>query len=291
MKQTGFQGSGRSIRDYIFGQDVRLPPILNADWRNHLPKGERQNRKGLETMSCVSQSFCNVLEIRQQALGIEVNYSDRALAKASNTSKQGNTFWTVWMTGRKKGITKEQSWTWTDEITTWDEYYSDILSSVEQEMLDFTKNNDIRLVWVEGEQGIKEGLKRCPIWVANSYHAMVIIGEYNKDNWLVFDSYPGSDNDFVGTMPKSSVTASAMVWIEPKLNEDIKNILTTHNKKLVMDAEQSGAMGWIVDGKIRKASKERVAEMIANYIVDKEGVPLSADIWNKLDHNGLITEF
>lgn len=53
--------------------------------------------------------------------------------------------------------------------------------------------------------------------------------------------------------------------------------------KLVQDSEQTGAFGLIKDGKLLVADKGRVSELIATYIVTKEGKGVPAEIWNELE--------
>lgn len=53
--------------------------------------------------------------------------------------------------------------------------------------------------------------------------------------------------------------------------------------KIVQDSEQTGAFGLIKDGKLLVADKGRVAELLATYIVTKEGKGVPADIWNELE--------
>jgi hypothetical protein len=52
--------------------------------------------------------------------------------------------------------------------------------------------------------------------------------------------------------------------------------------KIIQDSEQSGAFGIIVNGEVLVAKKERVPELIATYLVRKEGVGVPAVMWNEL---------
>jgi hypothetical protein len=40
-----------------------------------------------------------------------------------------------------------------------------------------------------------------------------------------------------------------------------------------------------------QAKPERVAEMVANYLVEKEGIGLSANMWNAIKEAKLIEDF
>lgn len=76
-----------------------------------------------------------------------------------------------------------------------------------------------------------------------------------------------------------------------KPSQKLMDILKVNEGKLVMDSEQTGAIGWVKDGKVLQASPDRVAEMVANYLVEQEGVGLPASVWNEARESGLIKDF
>lgn len=71
--------------------------------------------------------------------------------------------------------------------------------------------------------------------------------------------------------------------------EFIKN----HEGQLVMDSAKgrSGAIAWIQNGEMLRASKERVPQMIANYMVEKEGTGVPPEIWDEAVRLNLVKEF
>lgn len=64
-------------------------------------------------------------------------------------------------------------------------------------------------------------------------------------------------------------------------NIKVMEFLKKNEGKLVQDSEQSGAFGLVKGGKILVAPKDRVAELVATYITQKEGVPTPKDLWNE----------
>lgn len=62
----------------------------------------------------------------------------------------------------------------------------------------------------------------------------------------------------------------------------IMDFLNRNQGKIIQDSEQSGSFALVKGDKVLVASRERIAELIATYIVQKEGVPTSKDIWNSL---------
>jgi len=58
------------------------------------------------------------------------------------------------------------------------------------------------------------------------------------------------------------------------------DFLKKNEGKLVQDVQQSGSFAMVKDGKLLVATKDRVAELVAAYIVKKEGVAVPKDLWN-----------
>jgi hypothetical protein len=106
--------------------EVRLE---SGDWRPHVPVHEKQ-RDPLETMACVTFSHNNCLEIQYKFFGKDVNFSDRFLAKMSETTPQGNYLDKVADTSRKIGLVLESEWPNNPKAATWDEYYKEIPDDV-----------------------------------------------------------------------------------------------------------------------------------------------------------------
>src|SRR3954449_11002346 len=72
--------------------EVRNP---SGDWRPYLPTGEKQFGKE-DFFDCVTFSLLNAIEMQEKFLtSIEVNYSDRFIAKRSNTTHEGNYLYLV----------------------------------------------------------------------------------------------------------------------------------------------------------------------------------------------------
>src|SRR3990167_1285035 len=88
--------------------------VRNGQWDNHLAGLELQRKGGLETMACVSFSLLNCLETIHKFEGYELNYSDRALAKMSGTTKNGNSMRQVADTARNQGLAHEIVWPFDD---------------------------------------------------------------------------------------------------------------------------------------------------------------------------------
>ena len=191
-------------KDWIAGSTYIVPKEIireDGNWEKFLPKIEYQFiNNQLETFACVSFSFNNVLEILFKAqYGIEVNFSDRFLAKMSKTDeKRGNYFWDVFDTARFHGLVDEDKWTWTNlpRPITWSDYYASIPDSIKEEAKEFIKNWEIywetipNLDKQQFIQSMKFWLKYSPLWVAinNWRHAVTIYADAG-DKAKVFDHY------------------------------------------------------------------------------------------------------
>jgi len=139
-------------KEFVLGN---IKKILNpeGDWRAFRPTGEKQKRNGNETMSCVSQSAANAIEIivlkfnqlvqdgqatQEQKDIVDVfehygilkngncNISDRYIARMSGTTRRGNSQTDAI---RKYGFMAEEHWGWVDG---WSNYYK----AVPQEVID-----------------------------------------------------------------------------------------------------------------------------------------------------------
>lgn len=146
---------------------------LDSNYEDSLPPGELQKRNGNETMSCVSQSACNAIEViinrlmkmvvnktatEEQKMIVRVfkalgliernedgnaycNTSDRYIAYLSRTTQRGNTQIKVADTIRKYGLVAEIDWPFVDG---WNNYYTEIPSLIKNKgfaLLDYIQFN------------------------------------------------------------------------------------------------------------------------------------------------------
>lgn len=199
-------------KDYIEGSPIQLgsvPLVPDGQWNDYLPPAEEQKRYNLETQMCVSINTLAAIEILQKRVyGLQTEWSDRWLAKMSETTKYGNDPKKVAETIYYKGGVYEEEWPWTPEIDTWDEFYAGI-------PMDIQVRGQVRFrsVYEFGYQFVKpthekmmEALTRSPLGVdvyawdeggggiyerngQQSNHWCVIYSYKKGRYWKCYDSY------------------------------------------------------------------------------------------------------
>jgi len=186
-------------RDFMAGASPVPQVALQEDgqWDNFLPVYESQLiEQSIDTLGCVTFSQLNCFEILFKRLfGVEVNFSDRSIAKLSNTDKNnGNWPMNVLNTIRKYGLTAEREWPLEPNMTTKKQYYADVPQAVIDKSKKFLElyipNGEF--IWPVTKDNLIANLRYSPIQVIayNSSHAITCFGE-NKDTGKakMFDHY------------------------------------------------------------------------------------------------------
>jgi len=190
--------------------EVRNP---SGDWSPYLVRGEKQKYNIIDVMACVSFSALNNCEIQvKQQTGVEVNFSDRFLAKESNTQPTGNWMYLVADVLKTIGTALEEQWPVPMEPFTWDEFYKPIPPIVKVLAKDFGNKYDVfpkRLGLLGLDISVVDlhhHLRHAPLWVTIPGHAItgIMLSADNK-NFTYLDSY----SPFVKTRPITDIDS---VW-------------------------------------------------------------------------------
>jgi hypothetical protein len=220
---------GQRDTDFIAGilpYEVRNE---KGDWRPHLVKEEKQYSENVDTMGCVSFSMNNCLEIQHKhQTGEEVNFSDRFLAKMSETTPQGNYLYKVADAVRKYGLITEEQWP-TPPAYTWASYYADI----PQEVKDKAQKMEMGYEWITpSKNDLLYHLKHAPIQIVipepHPNHAVVLVA-IEGDKAFYFDTYAPY---------LKSISVS-------KINSALKPVLTMQNE-FVKTINIKGAIGLVI---------------------------------------------
>lgn len=204
---------GKTPSDWLGGAIPwkNLNPL--ADWRLFTVVGEKQYFSNFDTMSCVSFAVNNVGEIQTKfQTGIEINDSDRFMARISNTTQQGNRVSTVLDARRFAGMVSETRWSKPAEPTTWAEY----MSLIDPQVIAEAGNRKIVEDWQYeylldlSPANIRKQLQHAPLLITIPGHE--ITGLYlepdNKTLWVLDDYIFNVDptQPFERTIKLSDVT-------------------------------------------------------------------------------------
>lgn len=178
---------------------------LGADWRagaiaykivnpegNWIPKvvvGEHQSWGQFESMACVSFAVDNVVEIQiKDQTGIEVNHSDRFLAKMSGTTPQGNYVSTVLKARRDFRNVREPVWP-TPANPNWNSYYAEI-PQVIKDLAKITEPFfDLQWEYVGNtKDAIAYHLKHAPLLITIPGHEVTGL-KIEGDELVILDDY------------------------------------------------------------------------------------------------------
>ena len=217
---------GQRPEDWVAGSVSGLTyEVINpsGDWRPYLPTKEIQFGRE-DSMACVSFSLINAIEIQEKFLtGKETNYSDRFLAKRSDTTQFGNYLYKVADVVRKEGIVKETSYPTLPNYT-FAEYYAeikeplltDLLIEGKQWLERFTFNYEF--IPLDKAELLKH-IKQAPLQVVIPGHAVVgFLCEQDIINY--FDTYSPHEK----TTPYSMVQAVLKPVLKLKNMTNVKLI-------------------------------------------------------------------
>lgn len=204
---------GKLPTDWIAGtiqHEVRNP---TANWYKYLVVGEHQKFNGVDVMGCVSFACSSTEEIQlKQQLGVEVNRSDRFLAKVSGTTEQGNWVSKVLDTRKKQGFVPEHRWTTPPPPVTFSGYYADIPQPILVEGLANVPQSDLQYEYIpeHDRATIKYHLQHAPLMVTIPGHEVTgfALDDNGKDMWVLDDYIFNVDpaQPFVRKIKLSSIT-------------------------------------------------------------------------------------
>lgn len=183
---------GQRATDFIAGALQYEVRNDSGDWTPYLVSFERQSFPGFDTMACVSFSANTLCEMQiKQQTGIEVNLSDRFLAKMSGTTSQGNWLYVVGDTLRNIGTVLEEDWP-VPPNPTWETYYSPIsqitIDKAKARFRDLYKLETEFIPVIEAE--IKKHLKHAPLQIVIPGHAVAgIVLKASNNEVTYFDTY------------------------------------------------------------------------------------------------------
>lgn len=285
-----------SVDDYIFGGDsISGKEILQPDgqWLDISIADEVQRKGNLETMNCTNFALANGIELlHKRKYGFEINVSDRFMGKMSGVTSRGNSPRISLDSLRNNGTVEENTWTWLDDVITWNQYYCPISAEVISLGQDFVKKYDFGYEMVYGNysNAIMDGLKYSPIYVSGyawakdgeyyrSYgaanHQFLIIGYIKDKCWFVKDSY----SPFVKQLAWNFEFVNPRVlYLKARNNaEQILEGLLAKGIKYVMRTDSLGGGR----GQVYEITEDGLKELNENDKMDKEEKQQVMNAWIK----------
>jgi hypothetical protein len=219
----------------------------SGNWVPYLVQREKQSGKQ-DSMSCVSFSACSSIEIQEKFLtGIEHNYSDRWIAKMSDTTIEGNWLYKVGDVVRKMGMVPEEKYPAPPNYT-FAEYHAAIpeplLSTLKNTGAAWLEQWDVKTEFVPTDkESIRKHLKHAPLQIIIPGHAIccVVAADENKVTYL--DTYPHA-GDFMYTASYSMIQAAYKYVLTPKnMPEKPKYVIINDGGKIYVVILQGFAVG------------------------------------------------
>jgi hypothetical protein len=322
-KNLGILHKDEDVADYILGaspieHEVRL---FDGNWRDYLPKGENQKENGVETMSCVTFSALNCVEMQlnwmlkhgkmsQKARKflidnyyIEddvVNLSDKFNAILSNTQPQGNYLTYVVNSIRNDGCIPEGALPFGNPDS-WEEYHDK--DQIEDDMIgagkEFLKHFTIQYEWIHttNSGGLKEDqykdrlhhLRHAPIQVATQYHATSFYLGVDKVRWGQFDHYKPyiRDRDWEYNIPvamKILVTEKSMYTAAQikAAKTEMKKIMKDRKAPYFFRPDKNGEAYLMDSTGAFRYLKGIKCPLFDSIIAEGYVTPISEDLWTKV---------
>lgn len=246
--------------------------IENGDWTAYLPTPEEQAAVYFDSLSCVTFSALNCIEMQAKFQGINIDGSDRFTSKLSGTNKGGNSLKAVAMSiAELHGIVPEERWPFPRQQRTpifdWDDFYASIPEEIQKEGLAWLEDWDVQYEWIPVSV-IDDALKFGPVqvgvnaWpkrradglyddagVARRNHAVTFFKK-SPDARHIFDHYKG-DGTFIKKLVPNYDFKWAMQFNLIRKSDKPMPIVTLPNNCRVTGVLSNGLVrGLHVEGKI-----------------------------------------
>lgn len=310
-------------RDYVAGVLSGIPyevRLADGRWLLYRSQGEQQHSVYMDSMGCVSFSFNNGVEeninwhnsegrlseevIKRLLPDVEdqkkfrlffnangqADLSDRALAKLSGTTMQGNTMSKVARKGRNIAI-PETVWPYPVEQRTpvfdWDDFYSDIPQDIVDEYSRvFFSVFTIRTEFIPANfESIAYHLKQGPVQIAAGWcpgwgteRPITACDKHNQHATLIDGITDGNYNDFDHYKPFDKLLApdynidgalKIIVDINQPITQPIMQVKENYLYQLI---EHPGGFAMGINGKLMVDNNGKdVDKIIASFMVRNRG--------------------
>jgi hypothetical protein len=218
---------GRRDSDYTAGVLPYQIRLLDGNWTPYIPQGEKQYNKAADSMSCVSFSATSIIETQEKFLtGSSPNYSDRWVAKVSNTTLSGNFLWQVADSIQNFGLVWEEHYPAPTPPWSFEEWMSDIapekFATLKQVGQEWKRWWTISYEWVDltHPENLLIALRQCPVQMIIPGHAVEAIYK-PADIVTYFDTY----EPYIKGRPVSDFASALKIILNPLKGQRMSNAI------------------------------------------------------------------
>lgn len=293
-------------KDWICGGVTGIlgEELTDGQWDAYLPLFEAQHKNGFDTFSCVTFSALNCIEaLFKRKYDENVNFSDRAIAKLSNTTPTGNYLSTVADSVVKFGLVDESIWPYGGK--NWSEYMTEVPNEVLKTGELFNTRYKINWEWVYDRDPatLMELLKKAPLQVTvfawngmssgiytkttnRQNHAVMLYGFEKNKYWKIYDHYIDETKELSWDFDFGSILKYNL--------ETLMEKKTIPSDTLVQKVDGAGGIALALDGKL---IIDDVAKVLAVWMVRNGGdvkgktIAVKSDIWDSMPHINLKKEY
>lgn len=305
--------------DFIAGDYSPLVWTKRVDascgfWKNFVPVREVQNDNGIDKMNCTTMATDNFIETDiKEKTGIELNVSDRFVAKVSGNSKWGNYVNYPIEAIMRLGFVLEEEYPEEYKINppSWDEYYKEITSDLFKKALPRLSEYefDREFILNKDNENLYERLKESPMKVTVSYasaadpetilnptskinHDVLIIGaEYGK-YWEIYDSYSWLVGQPTIKRYDWNYQFGTVMRIHIKLKNNNNYMIFKQNYPYLLVEGNSQYIGFYLDGKlvIDEDWSKIIVQSASRLKRYEPAIPVKLADWNSIPHVNLKGE-
>lgn len=227
IQQLGFVTPVHEPDHYVFGGELVPRTVLqpSANWTLFLPVGERQETDIFDTSGCTVFGTLNAIEILFNRIkNANANFSDRFTYITSGTQPPGNDPHVVAETIRTVGVVDEEKLPFSTDIDSLQKFMQMTDEKTLRQLgLEWLSYFDMKHEWVfmpntslsQKQKLLIECLTLSPLGVSvrawqqrenglyykeigeQDTHWCVCIGYEIGKYWIIFDSYPQSEGDYI----------------------------------------------------------------------------------------------
>jgi len=284
-------------------------------WLPFIPTYEVQNNNEIDKMNCTTMATDNVIEtdIKEQE-NIEINISDRFVAKAAGNTKSGNYVNYPIETIMKVGFVMEDVYPEEYQIKppTWDEYYKELTPDLFKKALAILDKYDFDREFVyptNDKDNLYQRLHEAPLKATVCYasdanpetilnptgkhnHDVAIVGAKYGEYWVIYDSYA-----WLRGLPTLKRYAwnyqfGTVMRIHVSLKNNNNHMVFKQNYPYLLVEGNEQKLGFFLDGRMiidQDWSKIIVqsGSRLKNYVV---ATPVKLADWNSVPHANLKGE-